>query len=101
MKALECSLLNRPREFVLHTFPIPFAASASPAPEKVQVRGDGWRVGNTGLALYGDFWTGPGDRPGSHFRAYGDDLRGPLEWDGIVTLVYLGFGNQGTRMRDG
>ena len=101
MKALECSLLNRPHAFFLHTFPIPFAASASPAPEKVPVRGDGGRVGDSGLALNGDFWTGPRHRLGNHFRAYGDDLRDLREWGGIVTSVYLGFGNQGTRVAYG
>lgn len=79
MKALECSLLNRPHELFPHLFPIPFAASASAAPEKIPVRGDGGRVGDSGLAFYGDFWLGPRNRPCRHFRAHGHDLRGAGE----------------------
>ena len=75
MNALECSLLNRRNELLLLSFSTPFTASASPEPEKVPVRGDGGRVGDSGLALYGDFWTGPRDLAGHHFRDHGDDLR--------------------------
>ena len=74
MKALECSLLKRSHELLPF---IPFKP-ASPTPEKIPLRGDGGRVGDFGLALDGDFWLGPGNPSGSHFRAYGDDLRGPL-----------------------
>lgn len=101
MEALECSLLNRPHEILLHLFPRPFAASASPAPGKIPVRGHGGRVADSGLAHYGDFWTRPWHRLGNHFRAYGDDVKRPREWGGIVTFVYLGFGKQGTNMFNG
>ena len=93
IKALACTLLNKAHELFTTIFPIPFAASAFPAREKVPVRGGGGRVGNPGLVVYGDFRTGPRDRPGSHFRAYGDDLRGPRKWGGNVTFVQWGSGN--------
>lgn len=101
VKALECSLLNRPHEILFHIFLRPFAASASPAPEKVPLRGNGGRVDDAGLALYGDSWTVSRHRFGSHFRAYSDVLRDARECGGIVTSVYLGFGNLGTNMMDG
>jgi len=70
MKVLECSLLNWRHELLLFIF-------STPMPEKIPLRGNGGRVGDPGLALYGDHWPGRGGPSGSHFRAYGDGMRYP------------------------
>ena len=70
MKVLECALLNRCDELLLFIF-------STPTPDKISLRGNGGRVGDPGLDLYGDHWPRRGGPTGSHFRAYGDGMRYP------------------------